>query len=78
VIHTIELVYVLGIARRNHRPRPLRNPGPFALTWNVYQLACTEETQATDQISRKPAIQFRHGHTQHSSKNQEKGMKHDN
>lgn len=29
---TIELVYVLGIARRNHRPSPLRKPFPFALT----------------------------------------------
>lgn len=29
---TIEFVYVLGIASRNHKPRPLRNPTPSALT----------------------------------------------
>ena len=31
-MHTIEFVYVLGIANANHHPNPLRNPGPFPLT----------------------------------------------
>jgi hypothetical protein len=32
---TIELVYVLGMASRNHNPRPLMKPLAFALTYNT-------------------------------------------
>lgn len=32
---TIELVYVLGIASKNHSPRPRRKPRPSALTYTL-------------------------------------------
>lgn len=31
-IHTMEFVYILGIASANHRARPVKNPLPSALT----------------------------------------------
>ena len=32
--HTMEFVYVLGMASKNHKPRPFIKPLPSALTYN--------------------------------------------